>query len=153
MSQNPNCFRMNTKNWFLVGFVTLLALAYVVFYTNVFKRQSIGIFHTVRVAQLKNVSAGSNPSLVFGLSGRFKLTEIKLIAPGLPEITGQSLPLWHLVTSSNSVPIKSFFYGEHIRGLKPAVPGSSPEPLATNVPYRLIVNAGKIRGEHDFILK
>ena len=40
-----------------------------------------------------------------------------------------------------------------LRGLKPAVVGVRPQPLETNVTYRLFVEAGKIKGEHDFKLK
>jgi hypothetical protein len=51
------------------------------------------------------------------------------------------------------VPVKSFFYGQFIGGMKPAIKGVRPEPLETNVTYRLFLTAGKIKGEHDFELK
>jgi hypothetical protein len=37
--------------------------------------------------------------------------------------------------------------------MRPAIKGVRPEPLETNVTYRLLVTAGKIKGEHDFELK
>jgi hypothetical protein len=60
------------------------------------------------------------------------------------------LPLWHLVSDSNSIPIKTFSYGQNIRGMKPAVPGTHADPLEPNVLYHLILAAGKTKGEHDF---
>jgi hypothetical protein len=82
-----------------------------------------------------------------------KLNEITLVAVDAAGTNQSNLPLWHLVSSSNSVPVKSFFYGQNIRGLRPAVSGSRPQPLATNVTYRLIIQAGKVKGQHDFQLK
>jgi len=59
-------------------------------------------------------------------------------------------PVWHLISDSNSVPVKVFSYGQGIRGMKPAVAGSRAQPLETNVAYRLLVTAGKAKGQHDF---
>ena len=68
-----------------------------------------------------------------------------------PAATNAAAPaLWHLVSDSNSVPVKGFLYGDYIRGMKPYVKGSRPQPLATNVTYRLFVKAGSLQGEHDF---
>jgi hypothetical protein len=61
--------------------------------------------------------------------------------------------LWHLVSDSNSVPVKTFFYGEYIRGMRPNLKGAGPEALQTNVTYRMFVRAGKAAGQHDFDLQ
>ena len=45
-----------------------------------------------------------------------------------------------------------FRYGENVPGMEPAVPGASPEPLETNVTYRLLVRAGSYKGQCDFQL-
>jgi hypothetical protein len=37
-----------------------------------------------------------------------------------------------------------------IRGMKPLVAKIRPEPLATNVTYRLFLTAGTVKGQHDF---
>ena len=87
--------------------------------------------------------------------GRLRLRNDFLFEdPGLPDpASPYPLPLWHLVSDSNSVPVMTFFYGQNLRGLQPQVPGSRPQPLATNVAYRLCVTAGKYHGENIFVLK
>lgn len=145
---------MNKKSIFLIIFAVALAVVYVVFFTDWFRPQAVGVFHTMRYAPRRAVARGAvMPELIFGLSQRLKLNEITLVAVDAAGTNQSNLPLWHLVSSSNSVPVKSFFYGQNIRGLRPAVSGSRPQPLATNVTYRLIVQAGKVKGQHDFQLK
>lgn len=144
---------MTKKNWFLIGAAAVLLVTYVVFFTSWLQPQTVKIFHTSRNLRPQLSRAGAIPSLIFGLNQRLKLTDVRLVPLADFQANPKVLPLWHLVSDSNSVPVKSFFYGQHIRGLKPAVPGTHPQPLATNVTYRLIVQAGKIKGEHDFELK
>ena len=146
---------MSKKNWFLIGIVVVLAGIYIVFFTEWFKPQTVKIFHTSRkvAAPRRGSYAEAMPGLIFGLSRSLTLTDVKVISLNDPPAGQKSVPLWHLVANSNAVPVKSFYYGQYIRGLKPAIPGSRPEPLATNIPYRLIIEAGKVRGEHDFELK
>ena len=62
-------------------------------------------------------------------------------------------PLWHLVSDSGSAPVREFVYGQGIRGMKPALKGEGPQPLETNVVYRLFVAAGNIKGTHDFKIR
>lgn len=144
---------MTKKNWCLIGFVALLAAVYVVFFTDWFKPQTVKIFHTSRNLRVRNPQTGAQPGLIFGINRQLKLTEIKVVSLAALQTNQNSLPIWHLVSDSNSVPVKTFFYGQIIRGLKPAVPGSRPQSLETNVAYRLVVDAGKVHGEHDFELK
>ena len=60
-------------------------------------------------------------------------------------------PIWELVSDSNSVPIAEYSYGLPIRGMHPAVKGATPDPLEPGVKYRLLIEAGTLRAEHDFI--
>ena len=62
------------------------------------------------------------------------------------------MPLWHLVSESNSVPVRTFVYGQNLRGLHPIIPGVRAQSLNTNDTYRLLLKAGNIRGQHDFHL-
>ena len=144
---------MTKKNWLLISVAVVLAAVYVIFFTDWFKPATVRIFHTNRAMHSRFQRNGGMPSLIFGLDRQLKLTDVKLVSLAALHTNQNSLPLWHLVSDSNSVPVKSFFYGQFIRGLKPAVSGSRPQPLETNVTYRLIVEAGKIKGEHDFELK
>lgn len=145
---------MTKKNWFLIGTMIVLLLVYVCFFTGWFQPQTIKIFHTTRNLRPRVTrSSEGMPNLIFGFNQRLKVTEIELFNLADFQTNSKTLPLWHLVSNSNSIPIKSFFYGQRIRGLKPFVPGARPQPLTTNVAYRLIVEAGKLKGKHDFELK
>ncbi len=145
---------MTKKNWFLIGTAIVLLLVYVCFFTRWFQPQTIKIFHTIRNLHPRVTRRSEGmPNLIFGFNQRLKVTEIELFNLADFQTNSKTLPLWHLVSNSNSIPIKSFFYGQRIRGLKPFVPGARPQSLTTNVAYRLIVEAGKLKGEHDFELK
>jgi len=142
------------KNWFLVVVAVVLAAVYAVYFTDWFTPKTIQIFHSDRNLhpQLRRNAVGM-PSLIFGVNRPLKFTEIKVVPAAGFQTNRDILPLWHLVSDSNSVPVKSFYYGQPIRGMKPAVLGSRPEPLDTNITYRLIVTAGKFKGEHNFEIK
>lgn len=59
-------------------------------------------------------------------------------------------PLWYLVSDSNSIPTKTFYYGTPIKGMRPDVKGATPDPLEPGVPYRLLLEAGALKLQHDF---
>ena len=90
------------------------------------------------------------PYVLFGLEGRFKLTEIKVVPLASFQTNSDTPPVWHLVSDSNSPPVQQFTYGQRIRGMKPAFVGAEPEDLETNIMYRLLLSAGKFKGQHDF---
>jgi hypothetical protein len=150
---------MTKKNLLLILFAVALAGAYAIWFTDWLRPQTVKIFHTLRnnLRVLPPRTRANNPalmpSLIFGVTRQLRLTEIKVVPVAALETNKNPLPLWHLVSNSNSVPVKTFFYGQNIGGMKPALKGVRPEPLATNVTYRLFVTAGKIRGEHDFEIK
>ena len=144
---------MTKKNWLLLAAFTVLTLVYVVYFTDWFKPKTVQIFHSIRTMHFRKLKAGAGPSLIFGINQKLKLTEIKVVPVAEFQTNENTLPLWHLVSDSNSVPVSSFVYGKPIRGMKPAVKGANPQPLETNVIYHLMVTAGKIKGEHDFELK
>jgi hypothetical protein len=142
------------KNWLLIVIAVVLTAVYVVYFTDRFKPKTIQIFYTSRDLHRRPQRAGEGmPSLIFGVNTPLKLTEIKVVPVAGFASNHDVLPLWHLVSDSNSVPVKAFFYGQFIRGMKPAVEGARPQPLDTNVNYRLILTAGQLKGEHDFELK
>jgi hypothetical protein len=61
------------------------------------------------------------------------------------------MPIWHLVSNSNSVPIKDFTYGMAIKGMQPKIKGAVADPLVPGMAYRLFVEAGEIKLTHDFV--
>ncbi len=59
-------------------------------------------------------------------------------------------PIWNLFAETNSVPTKGIIYGYSISGMKPVLPKGKAEPLQPNIKYRLLVEAGKRKGQADF---
>jgi hypothetical protein len=148
---------MTKKNWLMMVALVALAGVYVFYFTDWFKPKTIHISHTSRALRprLANQAAArlTPVPITFGVEPQCKLTEIIVVPLAAWQTNQNILPLWHLVTSSNAAPVKMFFYGQRIGGLKPAVPGAHAQPLATNVTYRLFVTAGKATGQHDFEIK
>jgi hypothetical protein len=144
---------MTKKNLLLILFAIALAAVYAVCFTDWFRPGTVQIFHTNRNLHLRLQRGGALPSLIFGVNRQLRLTELKVVPLAGFQTNKNVLPVWHLVSDSNSVPVKSFFYGQFIGGMRPALKGVRPEPLETNVTYHLIITAGKIKGEHDFELK
>jgi hypothetical protein len=151
---------MTKKNSLLILFAVALTAVYAVWFTDWFRPTTVKIFYSNRTSRqnsrqnsLRGQRGGALPSLVFGVNRELRFTELKVV-PLAGFLTNKNvLPVWHLVSDSNSVPKKSFYYGEWIGGMRPALKGVRPEPLETNVTYRMFVTAGKIKGEHDFELK
>ncbi len=144
---------MTKKNWLLILVAVVLAAVYAVYFTDWFQPKTLKLFHTIRNLNPRQMRGGALPSLKFGISRQLQLTELRVVPAAGFQTNKNVLPLWHLVTDSNSVPVKTFYYGQFIGGLKPAIKGTRAQVLETNVTYRLIVTAGQFKGEHDFELK
>jgi hypothetical protein len=148
---------MNIRNVVSISVLVAMIGIYVFFFTDWFKPKKIEIFHTSRsTATLRlgpRVKAGNENTRViqFGLNGSYQLTEIKVVPLEQWKTNPSVLPVWHLITDSNSIPIKGFPYGQAIRGMKPAVGTQWPKPLETNVTYRMFITAGSLKGQHDFV--
>ena len=137
--------------------VLLVAGVYFYLYKDWFAPTDIQIIHTVRRIEpprrdrrSRTAEDESRDRVVFGFSRKLSLTELKVIPLSELETNKNARPIWHLVSDSNSVPIKGFVYGERISGMKPYVVGARPDPLEPNTTYRLIVEAGSVKAEHDF---
>jgi hypothetical protein len=147
-----------TKKHLVLVLVVLVALfAYVRYFTDWFTPDSIQIVHTLRAPmqskRMRTRSAAENPNVntvAFSLNGKFALTEVKVVSVTELATNKYAHAIWHLVSESNSVPTKGFAYGMSIQGMRPKVAGVRAEPLEPNVPYRLILTAGDVKGEYDF---
>jgi hypothetical protein len=148
---------MTKKNWLMMIVLAGLAGVYIFYFTDWFKPKIIHITHTSRPIRqrFRNNNAANSAAVpvTFGLEPQCKPTEIKVVPLTAWQTNHNALPVWHLIASSNSVPIKFFTYGQRIQGLKPEVPGAHADPLQSNVTYRLFVTAGKAKGQHDFEVK
>jgi len=121
-----------------------------------FSKNNIQIYHRSRPARV--LWLGRNRAdneaidpIHFGFNHELKLTCLKVIPVSALETNKFATPIWHLVSDSNSVPIKDFNYGMPIRGMHPARQGIKPDPLEPNIKYRLLVEATTFKGEHDFV--
>ena len=145
--------KLSIRDWLFVLAAVVLAAVYVVYFSDWFKPKTIHISHTSRfTAQTGRLAQQTGAIITFGFKEPLRLTEIKVVSVDTTKTNGPASPLWHVVSSSNSVPVRSFVYGQPIRGLQPYLKGTRVQPLETNHLYRIIVVAGKARGEHDFQL-
>ena len=132
----------------------VLAGVYVFYFTDWFKPKIIQISHTSRAFGRRSANrAGAMVPITFGLEPPCRPTEIKVVPLAAWQANPNTPPVWHLIYSSNAAPVKMFFYGQRLRGLKPEIPGAQAEPLQPDVAYRLFLTAGKAKGQHDFEIK
>ena len=132
---------MTKKSWVLVSVAFALCVVYVIFFSNWFKPKTMLIAHNERFGQVN-----------FSLGYPYRLTSLKVVSVSALESNKYALPVWELKSDSNSVPIKIFSYGQGIRGMQPIVSNARPEPLAPGESYRLFVEAGPQKAQHDFII-
>lgn len=141
---------MNKKILFALAVLLVVGL-YAYVYRDSFRSQPVQIFHRLNAARSRRwpwiAQNVDGPNVAFGLDQKLKLTDVQVISLAT---NATKFPLWHLVSASNSVPVKSFVYGQSIRGMTPFLPGTRPQPLEFNVPYRLLIQAGAQSGQHDF---
>ena len=144
---------MTRKVWLLVALAAFLGGLSLYLNKDWFAKDNIQIYHHAArpgFSRRKRPDALA-PSIVFGFDRLLKLTCIKVISLSDIKTNKYPHPIWHLVSESNSVPTRNFMYGTVIRGMHPAVKGTTPEPLEPGVGYRLVVEAGPTKGEHDFV--
>ena len=144
---------MTKKNWLLVLFLAVLAAGYVIWFTDWFRPRHIHIFHTVRQMHFRRRPSDPDRVVIFGLEPRdLHLTEIKVVSLMDFEKDPKTVPIWRLISESNSVPVRDFVYGQPIRGMHPLVRGMEPGELDTNLVYRIFIKASNGTGQHDFKL-
>ena len=144
-----------TKNGILLSIIAvILAAVYVVYFTDLLRKDGIQIIPTVRPGSESVIPRDPDDVPVhkvsFALDGKYKLTCVKVHVASELATNKYATPLWHLISDSNSVPTKSITYGFEIKGMKPSVPRARPEPLLANVEYTLVLEAGKTHSQTNF---
>jgi hypothetical protein len=137
----------------LIVILAVMAGAYAYWFTDWFRPATIQILAQVRPSRAVEPAL---PGMVatypvsFAFDRKVRLTEVKVV--NVEDEATNRFPhcLWHLVSDSNSVPVKAMLYGQWLRGMKPAIPRARPEQLLPEVKYRLYVAAGKFKGQKDF---
>lgn len=144
-----------TKNGIVLTVIAvILAAVYALYFTDWFRTETIQIIPTIRPGRVSAIPQGSEQAPVypvsFAFSGKYKLTSLKVVAADDLATNKHPLPLWHLVSDSNSVPTKSIVYGYPVKGMKPAVARMRPEPLVAGVQYVLMLEAGTLKASTNF---
>jgi len=144
-----------TKNGIFLSVVAVvLAAIYVFAFTDWLRSDTIQIIPTIRPVRVAAAPKDSDQTPVypvsFAFSGKYHFTSVKVVAASDLATNKHPSALWHLTSDSNSVPTKSIVYGYPIKGMKPAVARTRPEPLQPDVDYVLILEAGKIRAQTNF---
>jgi len=144
-----------TKNGIVLSVIAvILAAIYVYAFTDLLRSETIQIIPTIRPVRVTAVPIDPDQPPVYPVSFAFSdkcaLTSVKVVAATDLATNKHPLPLWHLVSDSNSVPTKSIVYGHSVKGMKPAVARTRPEPLLPDVEYVLLVEAGKIKAQTNF---
>lgn len=122
-----------------------------------FRKPGIQIIPQVRPNRVSQIPRSDETAVYpvsFALDGKYNLTSVKVVSA--EELKSKKYPeaLWHLISDSNSIPTKSFLYGQKIQGMKPSVPRGKPQPLQPNTPYVLLIEAaGRIKGQTNFLTK
>ena len=148
---------MTRKQWILIALAVLLGGFALYLNQDWFVKDDIHIYHRSRPARMNFFRRGKRPDfqqavnpVFFGFDRQLKLTSLKVIPLYEIETNKYPQPIWHLVSDSNSVPTKELVYGMYIRGMRPSVKGATPDPLQPGVKYRLKIEAGPVKAEHDF---
>jgi hypothetical protein len=146
---------MTKKNILLILAVLLLGGVSLYLNRGRFKSESIKIGDRSlqsRGPARRGQKATVSP-VVFLFNRQLQLTSVKVVP--LSDIETNKYPhaIWALTSDSNSIPVKSIIYGSNIRGMRPAVKGAAPEALQPNAKYRLFIEAGSEKAEHDFVPK
>jgi hypothetical protein len=143
-----------SKNSLLLVLVAIcLAATYVIFFSDWFRPKSLHIYHSNRKLHEGPARGNALPNLMFGMKPESRITDLKVVELSAFQTNKDALPVWHLVSDSNSIPLNHFYYGQYIAGMRPAIKGVNADALETNVTYRIFLSAGSLKGEHDFDVK
>jgi hypothetical protein len=144
-----------SKNLIVLGTLLVVLLGvYVFFFTDWFDKRSIQIIATIRPTRPSAIQPRADTPPVYPVSfsfdGNYRFTEIKVVRADEYASNKFAPPLWHMISDSNSVPIKNFYYGMPVKGMKPSVPRARPEPLSPNEQYLILLDTGDLKGMTNF---
>src|SRR5258708_2006138 len=129
---------MTRKNWMLLALAVMLGCLSLYLNRDWFSRDNIQIFHRSSPprpgvsARRRQEPSAVNPVL-FGFDRKLKLTSLKVVPVSDIETNKYPHPIWQLISESNSVPTKEFFYGSSIHGMHPRVEGATAESLEPGI--------------------
>jgi len=140
---------MKNQSKFLIIAALILAAIYAYRFTDWFQEKKIQIKYRSLVERGSAKSSAAD-SITFYLEAEQRLTSIKVISADEAATNKYPHAYWHLVSDSNSLPVVDFMYGANLAGMKPKIAGLMPQPLESGANYRILIEAGKVKGEKDF---
>ncbi len=138
---------MRKKEIFWILALVILGGVYVAFFSHWFDKRQIGITVSVRPSRRPGESVYP---VFFTLNNYYKITSLKVLPMESNQFNPSALPVWHLVSDSNSVPTRAFRYGQTIHGMKPAMAGVRPDVLVPGSIYRLLLSTADAQCQIDF---
>ena len=147
---------MTKKSIGLIAVAVVLAAVYVAFFTDWFRHPQIQILPQIRPPSRNARSVPQGDVAVypvtFAFDKKYQFTEIKVVAADDEKTNKFPHAVWHIISDSNSIPVKALVYGVTLRGMKPKVPRAQPEPLQPEVLYHIYLTAaGDARGNQKFM--
>jgi hypothetical protein len=144
---------MAKKPWLPITLLVVVGGLFIYLNRDWFQGRPIQITHRLYRFAGRFGGSDSPTPVMFEFDRRLKLTSIKVVGLADARTHKYPQPLWYMITSSNSVPTKGFVYGMNVPGMHPSVNGATADPLDPSQTYRLLVEAGSIKAQHDFTLE
>jgi len=148
---------MTRRDILLVALVVVLGGLYVACFTDWFRTKTMRIEYSARpLREAWGVRgrvdpAGKRPdSVTFSLHRDYRLTSVQVVRVDEVETNQYARRYWDLVCQGGSPPVNAIAYGMPIPGMTSSVPGLAAEPLKPGVRYRLLLQAGSVKGTNDF---
>jgi len=135
--------------------VLALMLGALMLYANKdwFTQPPIQISHRFDAFNGRFSQGSATVPLLFEFNRRLKLTSVKVFALNDFETNRFPHPIWHLLSDSNSPPTKGFLYGTIVPGMRSDKLAMGSDSLDLGVEYRLLIEAGSVKAQHDFVLE
>lgn len=142
----------------LLACAAVLGVIYIIFFTGFFRKETMRIIPQVRPGRASAIPRPRDWAPVYPISFRFnkryKFTTIKVVEAAQYATNKYAPPLWHMISDSNSAPLNAIVYGiPKIPGMRPALARAKPQPLEAGVEYLLLVEAGKLKAQTNFVAR
>jgi hypothetical protein len=135
---------MTKKTLVLISVAVLLGAVYVFNFTSLFHKAEIRILPQMRPLRAKSRPPAGDTAVypvMFAFDKKYAFTEIRVVSEADEKTNKYPHALWHMISDSNSIPVKAISYGASLSGMKPKVPKGRAEALEPDVPYILYVEA------------
>jgi hypothetical protein len=141
---------MSNSRWLFIILGVVAAVVVVVKLRGIDWRPERAIQISYRT--LPAPAPGAVEPVVFLFDRQRQFTAISVFRESEIRTNKYALAVWELVSDTASAPLTHLHYGAAIPGMKPRYAGVGAEPLAPDTAYRIVLRAGKLKGERTFTL-